>query len=83
LRPGGRVEPEIEVGPGPPVEGVVVDAESGEPIPDAAIMFLPWEDVVATRTDEAGTFAVRPGSVTLGNVQVIVAAEDSRRSSRR
>jgi hypothetical protein len=75
LRPGGKVEFEIEVGPGPPVEGVVVDAASGEPIPDAAIMLQPWEDVVAARTDEAGTFLVRPGGGTRENVEAIVAAE--------
>jgi hypothetical protein len=75
LRPGGKIEFEIEVGLGPASEGVVVDAASGEPIPDAAILLLPWEDVVAARTDEAGTFVVRPGGVTHGNVQAIVAAE--------
>ncbi len=75
LRSGAKVELEIEVGLGAATEGAVVDAESGAPIPDAAVLLQSLEDVVATRTDEAGTFVVRQGRVTSGNLQVIVAAE--------
>jgi RNA polymerase sigma-70 factor (ECF subfamily) len=75
FRPGGKVEFEIEVGAGPSAEGIVVDAESGEPIADAAVVLRAWSDLVATRTDEAGTFGIRSIDSWNTNVQVIVSAE--------
>jgi RNA polymerase sigma factor (sigma-70 family) len=58
--PGGRVEVRIPVGGLGVSGGVVVDAETGAPIPDAAILDGEFRDLIVARSDEDGRFLLRP-----------------------
>lgn len=79
--PGDHVKMEIRVGLAGAGEGKLVDAESGAPIPDATIVLAEWSDLVATHSDEAGHFQIRPpNSPERGVIDVVIAAPGYARS---